>query len=133
MSGLSERPGERDRGRAPEPGAGAPIHEPMLATLADRVPGGARAGVTRRSWTGTAPSRACAAARRPSGAGEGRTWPSASPGVARALERSARASERVVDGEICTLDEQGRPRFSLIQQRRGEVVYCVFDLLERLR
>ncbi len=55
-----------------------------------------------------------------------------------------RARTAIVDGEICALDDQGRPSFSLMQQRTGErgqryrpgagnpeipIVYYAFDLL----
>ena len=52
--------------------------------------------------------------------------------VARALERAVRSPECVVDGEVCALDEEGRPSFSAMQQgKRGTpLVYEVFDVLE---
>ena len=41
--------------------------------------------------------------------------------------------DAVVDGEVSVLDESGKPRFQLLQDyqksRRGQLVYCVFDLL----
>jgi bifunctional non-homologous end joining protein LigD len=53
-------------------------------------------------------------------------------GVAKALERAARSPECVVDGEVCALDEQGRPSFSAMQQgkRDTQIIYAVFDVLE---
>src|SRR5581483_7870533 len=44
----------------------------------------------------------------------------------------ARSPECVVDGEVCALDEQGRPSFSAMQQgKRGTAfVYEAFDVLE---
>jgi bifunctional non-homologous end joining protein LigD len=50
--------------------------------------------------------------------------------VARRLERAIRTSECVLDGEVCALDDQGRPRFGLLQRSEGTLVYAVFDLLE---
>lgn len=48
-----------------------------------------------------------------------------------ALQRFGHDS--VVDGEVSVLDESGKPRFQLLQdyqkRRRGQLVYCVFDLL----
>jgi ATP-dependent DNA ligase len=35
----------------------------------------------------------------------------------------------VFDGEICCLDQHGRPRFSALLFGRGQTVYVVFDLL----
>jgi bifunctional non-homologous end joining protein LigD len=61
-----------------------------------------------------------------------------------ALPKHVRAKQAVVDGEICVLDEQGRPSFSLMQQRTGfepgrpkrrtiqggaPLVYYAFDLV----
>src|SRR5919198_2441574 len=52
--------------------------------------------------------------------------------VAKALEGAAKTPDCVLDGEVCALDEQGRPSFSAMQ--KGEagtpIVYYVFDLLE---
>jgi bifunctional non-homologous end joining protein LigD len=52
--------------------------------------------------------------------------------VARALGHAARSPNCVVDGEVCALDEQGRPSFSAMQQgKQGTpLVYAVFDVLE---
>ena len=54
------------------------------------------------------------------------------PDVAKALERSVRSPECVVDGEVCALDEQGRPSFSAMQQGKSDtqIIYAVFDVLE---
>ena len=54
------------------------------------------------------------------------------PEVAKALEKAARSPECVVDGEVCALDEEGRPSFSAMQQGKPgtQIVYAVFDVLE---
>ena len=54
------------------------------------------------------------------------------PGAAKELAKAVRSPECVVDGEVCALDEQGRPSFSAMQQGKPEtpIVYEVFDLLE---
>src|SRR4051812_18189517 len=54
------------------------------------------------------------------------------PTIARALEQATRSPECVVDGEVCALDENGRPSFSAMQQgkRETQLVYAVFDVLE---
>ena len=36
----------------------------------------------------------------------------------------------MLDGEVCALDEQGRPSFSAMQPGTGRLVYYAFDLLE---
>jgi bifunctional non-homologous end joining protein LigD len=50
--------------------------------------------------------------------------------VASALAELLPTTRAVIDGEICALDEHGRPSFSLLQQTSGRLVYYVFDLLE---
>jgi bifunctional non-homologous end joining protein LigD len=52
--------------------------------------------------------------------------------VTRELPRALRTSDCVLDGEICALDENGRPSFSAMQQGKSgtPIVYFVFDLLE---
>ena len=52
--------------------------------------------------------------------------------VAKALEKAARSTECVVDGEVCALDERGRPSFSAMQQGKSDtqIVYAVFDVFE---
>jgi bifunctional non-homologous end joining protein LigD len=54
------------------------------------------------------------------------------PGVASALPAALRSPDCVVDGEVCALDEEGRPSFSAMQQGKSgtPIVYYVFDLLE---
>jgi bifunctional non-homologous end joining protein LigD len=66
------------------------------------------------------------------------------PEIAAGLRERLDAKKGIVDGEICALDEQGRPSFSLMQQRTGlsspgrrfgkpnfeiAMVYYCFDLL----
>ena len=52
--------------------------------------------------------------------------------VARAIQAAVRTPDCVLDGEICALDDRGRPSFSAMQ--RGEpgtpIVYYAFDVLE---
>jgi len=52
------------------------------------------------------------------------------PMLARALPHALRTSDCVVDGELCMLDDRGRPSFSLMQRGEGSPAYYVFDLLE---
>ncbi len=52
------------------------------------------------------------------------------PALIAALPTATRGRDCVLDGEICALDRAGRPRFSLLQQGKGTIVYEVFDLLE---
>jgi bifunctional non-homologous end joining protein LigD len=53
-------------------------------------------------------------------------------GVASALARALKTPDCVLDGEVCALDEQGRPSFSAMQQGKPAtaIVYEAFDVLE---
>jgi bifunctional non-homologous end joining protein LigD len=52
--------------------------------------------------------------------------------VAKELAKALKTPDCVVDGEVCALDEEGRPSFSAMQQSKAgtSIVYYVFDLLE---
>src|SRR4051795_2160904 len=50
------------------------------------------------------------------------------PAVAAALS-NVKVSEVVIDGEIVVLDEQGAPRFQLLQQGDRREILIVFDIL----
>ena len=61
----------------------------------------------------------------------------------RELSSSVKAKNAILDGEVVVLDDEGRPSFSLMQQRTGlrshgrqttprgdlPILYCVFDLI----
>jgi bifunctional non-homologous end joining protein LigD len=106
-------------------------YKPMLATLADKLPAGDD-WVYEAKWDGY---RALGYVR----GGEprlvsrnGNDLTQRFPDVAKALAKAARSPECVVDGEVCALDEKGRPSFSAMQQGKPgtPIVYEVFDLLE---
>jgi bifunctional non-homologous end joining protein LigD len=50
--------------------------------------------------------------------------------VALDLGRGLRTFTCVVDGEVCAVDQGGVPRFQLLQNGGGTLVYYLFDLLE---
>ncbi len=52
--------------------------------------------------------------------------------VAKELVKALKTPDCVVDGEVCALDDEGRPSFSAMQQAKAgtPIVYYVFDLLE---
>ena len=50
--------------------------------------------------------------------------------VALDLGRGLRTFSCVVDGEVCAVDEAGVPRFQLLQNGKGTLVYYLFDVLE---
>ena len=105
-------------------------YRPMLATLAKELP---RNGwLFEIKWDGYR-----IVARVAGGEAElrSRKWEEYSkrfPGVARELPKALRTPDCVVDGEVCALDEEGRPSFSAMQQGKADtpIVYYVFDLLE---
>ena len=116
-----------------EDGAGERVdYVPMFATLSERVPTG-DGWLFEIKWDGY---RALA---RLTG-GEGATLRSRRGNelterfqtIANALPRALRTPDCVLDGEVCALDERGRPSFSAMQQGKRDtpIVYYVFDLLE---
>ncbi|MER3408736.1 MAG: DNA ligase D [Thermoleophilia bacterium] len=105
-------------------------YRPMLATLAEALPRG-QDWMFEPKWDGY---RALAYLRGDQVELVSRTGKSdlgqRFPSVVAALPKATRGRDCVLDGEICALDEAGRPRFSLLQQGKGATVYQVFDLLE---
>ena len=105
-------------------------YRPMLATPAKEIPGDG--WLFEIKWDGYR-----IVARVAGGEAElrSRKWEVYSarfPGIAAALPNALRSPDCVVDGEVCALDDQGRPSFSAMQQGKREtpIVYYVFDLLE---
>jgi bifunctional non-homologous end joining protein LigD len=117
--------------------------EPMRATLADR-PFTDRDWLFEVKWDGYRVEAVVTG-------GSVRLWTRNRQDAARYFPDLARATdwidarEAIVDGEVVALDEEGRPRFSLLQDRTGirtgrasgtrrlgepaPIVYQVFDLL----
>jgi bifunctional non-homologous end joining protein LigD len=54
------------------------------------------------------------------------------PNVAKEVAKAVKTPDCVLDGEVCALDELGRPSFSAMQQGKPgtPIVYEAFDLLE---
>jgi bifunctional non-homologous end joining protein LigD len=52
--------------------------------------------------------------------------------VAKELPKALRSPDCILDGEVCALDDHGRPSFSAMQQAKPgtPIVYFAFDLLE---
>jgi bifunctional non-homologous end joining protein LigD len=117
---------KRDDGAA---AAVAREYAPMLATLAEGLPSG-EGWLYEAKWDGY---RALGYVR----GGEARLvsrnrkeLTERFPQVAKELVKALRSPDAVVDGEVCALDEHGRPSFSAMQQGSTRLVYEVFDLLE---
>jgi bifunctional non-homologous end joining protein LigD len=104
---------------------------PMLATLADGLPSGDDWAYEVK-WDGY---RALGYVRNGEAtlrSRKGNDLTARFPTIAKALEKAVRSSTCVVDGEVCALDDRGRPSFSAMQQGKREtpLVYAVFDVLE---
>jgi bifunctional non-homologous end joining protein LigD len=108
-----------------------PEYVPMLATLADDVPKG-DGWLFEVKWDGYRAFAYLEAGEATLRSRRGNDLTARFPGVARALPGAVKTPDCVLDGEVCALDEQGRPSFSKMQQGGGEtpIVYQVFDLLE---
>jgi len=106
-------------------------YKPMLATLAERLPEGAD-WVYEVKWDGYRALGYVRGGDATLRSRNGNDLTARFPTVAKALAKAARSPECVVDGEVCALDEQGRPSFSAMQQGRSAtpLVYEVFDVLE---
>jgi bifunctional non-homologous end joining protein LigD len=106
-------------------------YRPMLATLAERLPGGGD-WLYEVKWDGYRALGYIRAGEAKLVSRKGNELTARFPDVAKALVKAARSPECVVDGEVCALDADGRPSFSAMQQGRPgtPLVYEVFDLLE---
>jgi len=105
-------------------------HEPMLATPVDSLPPGDD-WLFEVKWDGY---RALATVRGSDvslTSRRGNDLTARFSTVARAIERASRSPNVVLDGEICALDERGRPRFGALQTGSGPLVFYAFDVLER--
>ena len=119
---------KRDDSSAPR-GNDRTAYAPMLATPSETLPKG-NGWLYEVKWDGY---RAICLMR------EGEAMLSSRAGndltgrfdaVARALPRALRTPACVVDGEVCALDDEGRPSFAAMQQGAGTLVIYLFDLLE---
>lgn len=109
-------------------GAGAE-YRPMLATPVDALPDG-DGWLFEVKWDGF---RALAILRRGEAtlmSRNGNDLTGRFPSVARAVEQASRSPDVVVDGEICALDERGKPSFGALQTGSGTLVFYTFDVLE---
>jgi bifunctional non-homologous end joining protein LigD len=119
---IRKRDGDADAKPASE-------YEPMLATPADELPRG-EGWLFEVKWDGY---RALAYVR----GGEcelvsrnGNKLTDRFGPIARAVVKALKTPNAVLDGEVCALDEQGRPSFSALQAGTDRLVYYVFDVLE---
>jgi bifunctional non-homologous end joining protein LigD len=120
---------KQDQG-GPSPAKPRRDYAPMLATLSDRLPTG-RDWLYEVKWDGFRTiaylrgGDVLLRSRRDQDLNE------RFAAVVRAIPKALRTTDCVLDGEVCALDENGRPSFSALQQgREAPLAYYVFDLLE---
>ena len=103
----------------------------MLATLADAVPRGDD-WIYEIKWDGYRIVATVAGGEPELRTRKDQDYTKRFENVARELLKALKTPDCVVDGEVCALDDQGRPSFSAMQQGKPgtPIVYFVFDLLE---
>ncbi|HUJ91326.1 MAG TPA: DNA ligase D [Gaiellaceae bacterium] len=106
-------------------------YAPMLATLAEDLPRGG-GWLFEVKWDGYRALGYVRAGEARLVSRNGNDLTERFPQAAKELAKAVRSSECVVDGEVCALDDLGRPSFSAMQQgKQGTpIVYEVFDVLE---
>ena len=106
-------------------------YQPMLATLAEEVPKG-DGWTFEIKWDGYRIIATVAGGEPELRTRKNQDYTQRFENVAKELAKALKTPDCVVDGEVCALDEEGRPSFSAMQQgKRGTpIVYYVFDLLE---
>jgi len=104
-------------------------YSPMLATASERLPSG-DGWVYEPKWDGFRALVTVAGGEVTLTSRNGNDLTERFREVARAAQLGIRAADAVLDGEICALDEQGRSRFSLLQEGSGSLALVLFDLLE---
>jgi bifunctional non-homologous end joining protein LigD len=117
--------------RAKKAGALGPArsYEPMRARAAKRVPAGPE-WAFELAWTGV---RALAPVEGAKGRFEhdrGDALEARTRHLLAQMPRALTTSECVLDGVICSLDEEGRPSRQALDAGSGTVVYMVVDVLD---
>ena len=114
-----------------EGGAGAEVAglRPMLAVAASELPTTGNDWVYEIKWDGYRVLAAVDGGDATLRSRNGNDLTGRFGQVAGALPAALRSSDCVLDGEVCALDEDGRPRFSLLQHGGGALAMYVFDLL----
>jgi bifunctional non-homologous end joining protein LigD len=106
-------------------------YKPMLATLTDALPSGPE-WLFEVKWDGYRALGYVRAGNVKLVSRNGNDLTERFAVIAKALAQAAKSPNCVVDGEVCALDENGRPSFSAMQQGKPgtPLVYEVFDVLE---
>jgi len=113
------------------PSAGGREYAPMLASLAGGVPRG-DGWLFEPKWDGYRAIGYVRGGEATLRSRNGKDLSERFASVAKELVKALRSPDCVVDGEVCALDDDGRPSFSAMQQGKPgtRLVYEVFDLLE---
>ena len=121
----------RKRDEAAQPSAAQRRYAPMLATPAEEVPRG-DGWLFEIKWDGYRIVSRVSGSEAELRTRKDQDYTARFESVAKELAKALKTPDCVVDGEVCALDEEGRPSFSAMQQgKRGTpIVYYVFDLLE---
>ena len=106
-------------------------YQPMLATLAGEVPKG-DGWLHEIKWDGYRIVATVAGGEPELRTRKDQDYTERFENVAKELVKALKTPDCVVDGEVCALDEEGRPSFSAMQQGKPgtPIVYYLFDLLE---
>jgi bifunctional non-homologous end joining protein LigD len=117
--------------RKDDEGAGADAAglRPMLAVAAQTLPAGDD-WVYEVKWDGYRVIAAVEGGEATLRSRNGNDLTARFASVARALPGALRTADCVLDGEVCALDEAGRPRFSLLQHGGGTLTMYAFDVLQ---
>jgi bifunctional non-homologous end joining protein LigD len=109
--------------------AGSGRYEPMLSTSVEALPE-SEGWVYEPKWDGFRAIVTVSGGEVTLTSRNAKDFTERFRSVARAARLGIRSADGVLDGEICALDDQGRSRFSLLQEGGGALVLVVFDLLE---
>jgi bifunctional non-homologous end joining protein LigD len=109
--------------------AAAGTYQPMLATATEALPVG-EGWVYEPKWDGFRAIVTVAGGDVTLTSRNGNDLTARFRDAARAATVAIRSSDAVLDGEICALDDDGRSRFSLLQEGGGTSALVLFDLLE---
>ena len=106
-------------------------YQPTLATLADAVPKGSD-WLFEIKWDGYRIIATVSGGEPELRSRKDQDYTKRFENVSKELVKALKTPDCVVDGEVCALDEEGRPSFSAMQQAKSgtPIVYYVFDLLE---
>jgi bifunctional non-homologous end joining protein LigD len=108
-------------------------YAPMLATLEDEKNMARGSGWEYEiKWDGYRILARVAGGEAELRTRKGQNYTARFANVSKELVKALKTPDCVLDGEVCALDEEGRPSFSAMQQAKAgtPIVYYVFDLLE---